>query len=439
MHSPRQILLEECGNLQQVLDETLRFDYGIQGSEEFYVECQARLAFIRSELLVTLDNDHQNLQKNGILLHLFSDLLSRIERSSIEQYSWPFVDELKKIALALCREDTITGNDTPPLVFVLSEGGLGAYEIKPEMQRPSGASRRIHTITLPRTLKHFVLLHSILGHEVGHAMLRCSKHQAALLDVVHRVLLPGGVLATPASAAAWIYAGAAAPISVRQQLAVAQTQIGLTQANIWTKYDYSRWIEEILCDFLGILTFGPSFVAAESNVLYSLDASGTQLGPYHPPTGCRINYLLSASRLLGHSTRQLANAGLSKSVTEFWTKLEAKRQNDPWFNLFTDQKIQEIAVAMTAIITPLPPAMYKPPDEGDLLLFTRQLADAVPPVASYLDESKSVRCKSVDFRSILEAGWITASTQSSLTFSQLNRLCEHGILQQKAVDIALNP
>lgn len=437
MHSPQEILLEECSNLQQVLDETLRLDYGAQGSQEFYEECQSRLAFIRSELVATPDNDHQSLQKNGALLHQFADLLSRIERSSIEQYSWPFVEELKKIAVPLCKEATLAGDSTPPLFFVLSEAGLGAYAITPELQRPSSASRRIHTITLPRTLKHAVLLHSILGHEVCHAMYRCSKHQAALRDIVNRLLLPGSVLATPASAAAWIYS-ATAPAPVRQQLAVLQVQIGLTQANIWMKSDYLNWIEEILCDFVGILTFGPSFVAAESNVLYSLDASGAGLGPKHPPPGCRINYLLSAARLLGFSTRQLADAGLNTSVAAFWTKLEGKRQADPWFTLFTDQTIQAVTTAISNILQPLPPALYKPPEEKDLLLLTRQLASTVPPVGFWLDENQAVRCQSMDFRNILEAGWISAAT-STLSFAKLNRLCEHGMLQQQAIAITLKP
>jgi hypothetical protein len=435
MHSPREILLEECSNLEQVLDETLRFDYGAQGSQEFYDECQARLAFVKSELLATADTDHQNLQKNGNLLHQFADLLSRIERSSIEQYSWPFVEELKKIALPLCTEATLAGDSTPPLFFVLSDAGLGAYAISPEVQRPSGASRRIHTITLPRTLKHFVLLHSILGHEVCHAMFRCSKHQAALRDVVNRLLVPGSVLANRPSAANWIYS-ASAPIPVRQQLAGARTSIGLTQANLWMKFDYERWIEEILCDFVGILTFGPSFVAAESNILYSLDPSGAGLGPFHPPTGCRINYLLRASKLLGFSSRQLADAGLNNSVATLWRKLEAKRQSDPWFDLFTDQTIQNVTAAIANMLTPFPAALYKIPAEQDLLLFTRQLAATVPPVGFYLDANKSVQCRSIDFRSILEAGWI-AATASPLSFAKLNRLCEQGILQQQAVSISL--
>jgi hypothetical protein len=438
MHSPREVLLEECSNLRRVLDETLQANYGFEGSEDFYTECQARLNFIKSELDATPDSDHPNLQKNASLLGELSNLLSRIERSSIEQYSWPFVEELKRIALVLCAEATLLGPDTQPLVFVLSEGGLASYRITHELRRPSGASRLIHTITLPRTLKHFVLLHSILGHEIGHAMSHSSKHQGALQKVTKNIMLPGSPLESLTAATTWMYS-ATAPVAIRQQLAAVQARHGLKGADIWRLCSLDSWSEEILCDFLGVLTFGPSFVAAETNILLATDPSGCVLGTAHPPVSCRIDYLLSAAKLLGHSTRTLVDAGLNQSFASFWAKLESKRQSDPWFTLFTDQKILDIAAAMTAILTPLPPALYKPPEEQRLLLFTRQLANHIPPVASYVTESKSIVCEKADFRDILEAGWISASAPSPLTFFQLNRLCELGILQQKAVDITLNP
>jgi hypothetical protein len=438
MHTSREVLLEECSNLRRVLDETLQANYGFEGSEDFYTECQARLTFIKSELDATSVSDHPNLHKNASLLQELSNLLSRIERSSIEQYSWPFIDELKRIALVLCAEATLVGPDTQPLVFVLSEGGLASYRITHELRRPSGASRLIHTITLPRTLKHFVLLHSILGHEIGHAMSHSSKHQSALQRVTKTIMLPGSPLESQTTATNWMYSPAA-PAAIRQQLAALQAQHGIGGAGLWKLCSLNSWAEEILCDFLGVLTFGPSFVAAETNILLATDPSGCGIGSAHPPVSCRINYLLNAAKVLGHSTRKLVDAGLSNSFASFWAKLESKRHSDPWFTLFPDQKILDIAAAMTGILTPLPPALYRPPDEQRLLLFTRQLAGYIPPVASYITETKSVVCEKADFRDILEAGWIAASEPSQSTFSQLNRLCELGILQQKAVDITLNP
>src|SRR5690606_2028545 len=125
----------------EVLDETLRFKYGLQGSKEFFEECQARLVYISDELAKTEETDSDNLQNIGALLSQLSALISRIERSSIGEYSWPFVTELTRIAAALCTEPTVTSPNTPPEIHILSGGGLDSYAIQPELSRPSGSSK----------------------------------------------------------------------------------------------------------------------------------------------------------------------------------------------------------------------------------------------------------------------------------------------------------
>jgi hypothetical protein len=174
MKTAKDFLAQECANLGEVLAETLRFKYGLEGSGEFFEECSARLTFLKDEISKAAVSDHDHLQNLSALLAQLTDLVTRIERSSIGEYSWPFVEELKRIAVAICTEATLTNPQTPPQIYVLAGGGLDAYAIHPELNRPSGSYRRIHTIVFPRTLKHFVLLHAILGHEVGHAMWRCS-------------------------------------------------------------------------------------------------------------------------------------------------------------------------------------------------------------------------------------------------------------------------
>ena len=44
--------------------------------------------------------------------------------------------------------------------------------------------RRVFTIVFPRTLKHYVLLHAIFGHEIGHAAGTIPQHKAELRDKV---------------------------------------------------------------------------------------------------------------------------------------------------------------------------------------------------------------------------------------------------------------
>jgi hypothetical protein len=162
MRTTKGFLQQECNNLGSVLEETLRFKYGLEGSKEFFDECQVRLKFISVELSRISDADSVQLQQAAFFLVELSGLISRIERSSVGEYSWPFVEELKRIANAICTEATLTDPNALPKIHVLSDGGLDKYAIYTEANRPSSAGKRILTIVFPRSLKHFVLLHSIL-------------------------------------------------------------------------------------------------------------------------------------------------------------------------------------------------------------------------------------------------------------------------------------
>jgi hypothetical protein len=435
--SAKEFLAQECVNLQAVLEETLRFKYGLEGSEEFFEECQSRLRFIVSEIAGAKDSDFDSLQGACGLLAGLSDLISRIERSSIGEYSWPFVEELKRIAIAMCTEATAANPNTPPQVHVLSAGGLDAYAIQPEVRRPSGSAKRIHTIVLPKTLKHFVLLHSILGHEVGHAMLRCSKHQQALFDIFQRELLANTVFADPVATAKWIYSPTA-PTRVKNSLAAQLTARGVTEANFFsTIASWPAWIEEVMCDFIGLLTFGPSFVAAECNLLYAIDPSASGLGPRHPPVGCRANYLLAAATLSGDDFTAFDGNSLKLSAETFWTNLRVRKQADPWFNIFPDSQIKKTVEALSALLISLEPALYPKPTEDDLDLLLSQITMLIPPVGFQVGQLHTMYWHKIDFRHVLYAGWIASATRPDIPFMVLNRLCEHGIMQQRAINIEL--
>jgi hypothetical protein len=438
MKTAKDFLAQECVNLAVVLAETLRLKYGLEGSKEFFDECSARLAFLSGEVSKTKESDYDGLKNISFLLIQLTDLISRIERSSIGEYSWPFVEQLKRIAIAVCTEPTLTNPKTPPQIYVLAGGGLDAYAIHPEQNRPSGSNKRIHTIVFPRTLKHFVLLHAILGHETGHAMWRCSQHQSALKTILDQHLFKSGHFSNPAATAAWLYSGSA-PLRIKQTLAQLATQ-GVTESNFFSAAaSWPAWTEEILCDFIGLLTFGPSFVAAECHLLYAMDPAGAGLGPKHPPVGCRANYLLSGAELRGYTSDDFSEASTKSSVTAFWSLLKAKRQTDAWFDVFTSQQIQETADALAGLLGPLPPSLYEPPSDGDFSLLVKQLVRIVPPVGFELKSDGSVNCRSIDFRHVLYAGWVVSATPPpKITCAQINQLCEHGIMQQRAVDLQIS-
>lgn len=429
--------MQECTNLQSVLEETLRFKYGLEGSKEFFEECQARLTFIRDELFKADEGDHDNLRQLSDLLNKLSDLISRIERSSIGEYSWSFIEELKRIAIATCSEATAASPNTEPQFHVWSSGGLDAYSIQPELSRPTGSRKRIHTIVLPKTLKHSVLLHSILGHEIGHAMLRCSKHQHALSTIFNK-LIANSPFENQASTAQWLYSNTA-PMSVRRDLASPTlTAQGINQGNFFGSVaSWQAWMEEVLCDFIGLITFGPSFVAAEANLLYAMDPSGAGIGARHPLVGCRVKYLLRASEIRGLDDSPIVNSSLKSSASKLWNTLRARDQTDPWFDVLDQNNIRAALSDFEALFGSLPPSLYLQSNERTLLLLVDHLSRLTPPVGFDIEMDQTISWQAVDFRSILYAGWIAAANDPSVPFSAINRLCGHAIMQQRAIHIEL--
>ncbi len=429
----KSFLLQECANAKLVLDETLRFKYGSNASEEFFDECSIRLQFIKSEIEAAAADDFSALATNGYLLSELSKLISRIERSSLGQYSWPFVDELKKIAIATCAESTLTNPNTPPMVHVLSDGGLDAYQIFPEQQRPSAGKRRILTIIFPQTLKHFVLLHAILGHEIAHAIWRSSKHQADLRDtLVNSFVASHGRFSSIQTTLDWLYA-TNAPAEISNQLASLGAQ-GVPKNKFFEWADLDAWYEEILCDLIGLVTFGPSFIAAECKLLYSLSLDGTGIGQQHPPVACRVNLLLTAARLLGYTSASFPEGMLKDAFNEFWGAIETRRNTDPWFDIFTEAEIQSALNGITTLLSGLPPAMYPKMDEAIVSELFDQLISGVPPVGFRMNAELEPETYIVDFRHILFAGWLAYKHPGARPFDELNRLCEHGIMQQIAID-----
>src|SRR5690606_18264266 len=142
----KQFLLQECSNVRHLLNATLKHQYGLDGSREFFEECSTRLEYVTHSMQRAAPGDSTGLRALGAQLNDLSWLICRIERSSLGEYSWPFVECLKEIANAICTEDTLQGKDIPPKVYVLADGGLDKYAIFPEQKRPSASKRLILTI-----------------------------------------------------------------------------------------------------------------------------------------------------------------------------------------------------------------------------------------------------------------------------------------------------
>jgi hypothetical protein len=430
--TPQEFLLQECENVATLLDQTLRHEYGLDGSQDFYDECVTRLKFIEGQISGTADTSL--LAEWGFELNELSKLICRIERSSLGEYSWPFVEELKKMANAICIENSASGN--PSKIYVLADGGLDAYRIHPEPKRPSHRNRLLLTIVFPKSLKHFVLLHSILGHELGHAIWRCSKHEYTIKkEVLSKFVGVTGAFAEKKATLAHIFSSAA-PAEVKSLLTTMATH-GIDQGNFFQWANWESWVEEILCDLVGLVAFGPSFVAAECNLLPSINPNTHGLGPKHPPPAWRINLILRGATMLGFDALPPQAHPSRPKVQEFWTKMHSSRTADPWFDVLSDDQLKDALDGVSALLNQYSPAGYTHPNVEGVWGLVRNLERGVPPVGFALTADGAPACEHHDFREILYAGWIASVQPDSLSFEQVNQLCEHAIMQQRAIDIQL--
>jgi hypothetical protein len=434
--STKTFLLEECENVKDLLEKALRHDYGIEGSGYFFAECTARLAFLTSELQNTDPTNLPMLASLGRFLGDLAKLICRIERSSLGEYSWPFVEELKKISDAICREKTALNPDAPPKVFVFADGGLDSYAIYTERNRPTASKQRLLTIVFPKSLKNFVLLHTILGHELGHAIWHCSKHQSELKqDVIRHLQRAGGALESPAATAAHLFSASAPPEA--KSILAGHIANGLNEGNVFQACNWSSWFEEVLCDLVGLVIFGPGFVAAQCRLLYSVEASGTALLPNHPPVGWRINMVLKGAKLMGYDALPDKGDPLRAHVEAFWNYLDNFRKPDPWFDLLPDAQLADALQGVQKLLVAHHPASYPVPTHERIGFLLDKVVRLVPPIGHVFDGDRKPSSFDVDFRHVIYAGWVATQHASAIPFKRINELCEHAIMQQRAIEISL--
>jgi hypothetical protein len=102
--------------------------------------------------------------------------ISLIERARLGEFSWPFAESLRTIADALLSDTGLTA-DTSPIVHVIADGEEGIS---------ASARHQFLVIAFPCPLKHYVLLHSLFGHELGHSAL----HMASATNILQRDVMP---------------------------------------------------------------------------------------------------------------------------------------------------------------------------------------------------------------------------------------------------------
>lgn len=433
---PKDFLLKECENVRSTLKDVLRHDYAAGSSRDFYNEFSRRIDSLESFIGPADSTDTSALGMFAIELSRLSSLVHHMERSHAGEFPWPFTEYLQDLATPLCTEH-LAENEGQPIIRVYAEGGLFSYQINLEDDLSVlDVGRRIFTIVFPRTLKHHVLLHAIFGHEIGHAAWTIPQHQAELKNRVLRPLKASGRLSSTSQATLWLQDPNAPPavVDLRNQYDPSYSQID------HTKYDL--WFQEFMCDLVGLVTFGGSFLAAHQTLLLSLDPTGYQWGPSHPPFVCRKAMLWHACKHLkwDQFPSTIKDPKLRKDVDAFVNSYSGPAQPGAWEDVFTQQQVGEAVDALVSIFNTAGTTCFVMPEEATLRPLVQMLDAQIPPCGSDLSGAETPVNRGVDFRHILMAGWLVAerangSAGTQPDFMQLNKLCEMGLLQQRAIDL----
>jgi len=437
----KQFLLYECENVRNTLRDVLRHEYIVGTSEAFYKEFNDRLNSLRGMLEPVDLNDLPFLRTISRELSLLSTLVHQIERSRAGEFSWSFQEGLHSLAIPLCKEP-VPLEESEPIIRVYAEGGLDSYKINLESDLSAlNIGRRVFTIVFPRTLKHHVLLHTIFGHEIGHAAYTIPSHRAKLLKNILGKLQGKGPLTSTSSATDWLRNDPNAPAPIKE-IRKQYPDPYYTQVDA---YQWDFWFQEFMCDLFGMVTFGPSFLAAHRTLLLALDPAGYDWGPQHPPYACRRAMLWRASKHLGweNYSNKLKDKKLQTRVGRFLDTYRGISAPGQWEDVFTQDQVSGAVDALIEMLSNASCRPYAMPDSQTLLQLVDMLFDRIPPCGSDLSGGEVPNNRTVDFRHILFAGWIAWANIDSLVhedhpqmdFLQINKLCEMGILHQRAIDL----
>ena len=434
--TPEEFLQEEFRNVKLALLETLRYDYGPDLTHGYYEECAARLDRIEREVPRT---KHSEVWVRLYELSRLAEWISLIERSRLGEFSWPFAEQIREIAKPLLVEKSLSGVDIEPIIHVIAEGD--GYQIVYESISPS-VKCRFAIVAFPRPLKHHVLLHTIFGHELGHTAQSTTAAGALLRLNVRDALSASGALSSVSKLTSWIH-HANAPPGVKNDLASWLQDEGSNYT--FQEYHRQSWLDELICDLFGLLLFGPAFAAAHKTLLLPTHPTPYHIplyDPTHPPYAIRHKLLVRAMRfmkwdkpIVPKTRKNLCNAEMEtlKHITH--------DPYPPWTSFFDDNQLEEAILGIRNVLSTHGGFEYERPDAEVVEGLVGQLTRRIPPIIAQIDENGLPKLKRTAMPHVLYAGWIYwlgrahLKVTEPLSFFNVNRLCDHALLQECGIHI----
>lgn len=431
---------EEFENVSRALAESLRHDYGPDKTIDYYDECQLRLAGIEEELHSLRENQGGSTSSLVSQLWDLANRLTLIERSHLGEFSWPFADAIRNLAIPLLSEEEGLEGRIEPIIHMIAEGTN--YQILSEHILGPNKKRRLFTVAFPRQLKHHVLMHALFGHELGHATFYSARSAGLYGDSgqnlsrkIVSVLRREGPLENCASVMQWLGA-TEAPEAVKAKIAGGQATID--------EDNLKHWLVELVCDLFGLMIFGPPFAAAHRTYLepscrspFEIEIQKTS----HPAYAIRRNLLISALAVKGW-TDPIATkeAGEVFEAEQSFLKYIANDPFDPWASVFTSAQLEEVLELIAQHFQATQTSEARRPDEKTLVALVRRIEANLPPIHEEIDADGRSSTYELKVEEQLYAGWTywlgREKLGDGLSFYQLNQLCDLALLQQQAIELS---
>lgn len=433
MLRPEEFLRQECDNVEELLRDVLRYDYTPTSTAAFYTECLDRISILK-EIAKDVDpKKFEDIRDLAGYLSTLSEQIALIERSHLGEFSWAFGDELIKLAEVISTEKNLEeatrfGKDKNSLFLITTAGGLTSYAVMREQGEEPSYKQRIFTIVIPRSLKHYVLLHTVLGHEIGHAVIIMPHLVLDLLPILQPIG-QGKFLANRKALEDWL-----------------STEGGRKGPFNGKVVDDLRasWIEEIFCDLFGLVVIGPAFLGALRSLFDALDPSHEHFDKFHPPHIWRFEIMRRAyQHLKWHQPIPGLAEGPTKAAIEKLNGnlLNFKSTRFDVKDLYAPGAIEGAVDAIVAFVKKCKATTYTMPSASQVDHLAGALRRLRPPVGQDLG-SEQLDFLPVDFRHILHAGWISYNDDAHKDFkgergelfSVINKLCDQALVQRQAVE-----
>ncbi len=437
--TPIEYLHELFASVSNALGETLRQDYGPDVSNDYYGECADRLDAIKADISNIKPADLLAISAQLSQLNNLSNWICLIERSQLGAFSWPFAFALKRMAVSLLSEKDYKGISQNPIVHIVADGAGYLINYEPRVP-PASARRKFVVISFPRSLKHHVLLHTIFGHELGHAALFTTSSGPELLKEIIEPIMQTKNFVDEDALTVWLN-DKSAPTEIKSQLDSHKLNYGSDFK--FNFENYQSWIVELFCDLFGLVLFGPSFLAAHRALLLPSDSSSYECNlpsSTHPPYAVRHKLMVEGFKILGWNKSVIGpeNSALHAAEIRLINYL-TNDNSSSWAEIIDINTLEVIIVSLQAFFAKYPSTAYAPPNALELSYLINRLNDRLPPIQEEIDLEGNPSFKPTHISHSMYAGWIywldrENLGQNPLNFATTNRLCDQGLLQQESIN-----